>query len=170
MKRIPRAVVLFAALATSCSTLEPYRAPNTITEYATIEDHPYRLGSIKDYDYVVSIDRKSVDSMSRGIAEGLYERSNLPGPVAANAIMLEVGVHKLEVRACKAFFELEHIFEIGGAWHCGRAVLRLDVMAGVHYRLAGSVNGEDDYAGLWIENARSHEKVAGPVRVSGLHN
>jgi len=170
MKRIPQAAVLFSMLVASCSSLEPYRAPMTTSEYATIEDHPYRLGSTKDYDHVVSIDRKSVDSVSRGIAKELYEKSNLPESVAANAIMLEVGVHKLEVRACKAFFELEHVFEIGGAWHCGRAVLRLEVMPGVHYRLAGSVNGEEDCADLWIENAKSHEKVAGPVRALGLHN
>lgn len=157
----------YMMFAVGCATLESYRLPANMTEYATIEDHPFRFG-MNEYDHVVSIDRRRVDRESREIPEKLPAVTNLRSKTDGNVIVLNAGVRKLEVRVCESTWDLQHAFSLHGPWHCGRSVLRLEALPGRHYRLFGVVNHDEDSAELWIEAAQSHEKVAGPIRIIGL--
>ena len=65
-------IIVFTMLLASCAnqSMEPYRVPDSITSYATIIDRPPIISTF-EYEKIVSIDRKLVDSKSRGLPEGV---------------------------------------------------------------------------------------------------
>jgi len=155
---------LITIVGTACSSLEAYRVPETGADIATIEDEPYKFG---DFEYleVMSIDRSRIDGQSRGVpAAWSTENGQLLGDPEA-LIPLQIGIRKLEARACKYSPPLQDGLMFGG-WHCGHAVLRLVVESGTHYRVRGLVNKKEDYAELWIENTESGQTVTNVTRVA----
>ena len=147
---------LITAIATACSSLEPYRFTESSGEGGTIEDQQARIGKLS-YMEVMSIDRKRIDSRSRGIdADSLDQNDRAPGN-PDKWIPLRAGLRKLEVLVCR--------YKFPWGWSCGRSVLPLVVEPGTHYRLCGSVNKQEDHAELWIEDARSGKTVVDTVRV-----
>lgn len=154
---------LFSAITIGCSSLEAYRLPENIDEIATIEDKEPQIGSL-NYFYVMSIDRKRIDSRSRGIPSSRLGKNLRALGDPEDWIPLRVGLRKLEVIVCKYSPDVLDLLSFSG-WHCGHAVLPLVVESGVHYRLGGSVNKQEDYAELWIEDANSGRTVLDVTRV-----
>ena len=155
---------LLAAISVACSSLEPYRLPDNISEIGTLEDRKPRIG-LRDYVHVMSIDRERINSASRGVSsvardDGITETGN-----PRHWIPMRTGLRKLEVQACKFSPGLFDVLSFSG-WYCGHAVLPLNVEAGAHYRLHGSVNKQEEYAELWIEEVESGKTVSGIVRVT----
>jgi len=153
------ALVALAAAGPACSTLAPYTPPESTETFATIVDQPYDFDSLQPADFfrldfsspelveIHSIDRMQISRKSR----------NQPD----RHIVLKPGIRKLEVRACKSWFDLTRMFDLRGGWHCGRTVLRLEAQAGLDYRVSASFSKEDRIADLWIEDVASQEIIAG---------
>lgn len=162
--RLATVVSVITIVGTACSSLEPYRVTENMTDIATIEDEPRNFLLPADFVEVMSIDRRRIDGQSRGVqAIWMTEYGQLLGD-PRTLIALPAGLRKLEVQACKYSLPLKygHVF---GAWHCGHAVLRLVVERHTQYRLRGQVNKQDNYAELWIEYAKSGQTVADATRV-----
>lgn len=149
-------LLLITAIATACSSLEPYRFTESSGETGTIEDKQARIGSLSFVE-VKSIDRKRIDSGSRGIDSDNLDKTDRTLGNPDKWIPLRTGLRKLEVLVCG--------YEFPWGWSCGRSVLPLVVEPGTHYRLCGSVKKQEDYAELWIEDTRSGDTVVGIVRV-----
>lgn len=154
---------LLAAISVACSSLEPYRLPENIGEIGTLEDEEPRFGS-RHYVRVMSIDRKRIDSGSRGVASVAPDDTINGTGDSKDWIPMRTGLRKLEVQACKYSPSLLDALSWSG-WYCGHTVLPLTVEAGAHYRLHGSVNKQEDCAELWIEDAESGKTVVGIIRV-----
>lgn len=154
---------ILAVAAVACSGLDPYLQPQPESSFATIVDQPYKLFA-SEYVDILSVDRQRVVRESHVESSGIDE-SKLPEDCSPKAIVLSPGIRKIETRACKSWFDLSRILEWGGAWHCGRAVLRLEAEAGTRYRVRGSVSKQGEYAELWIEYLNFGRIVAGKTRV-----
>jgi|GEM_PF-7009795 len=157
-------IFLITMLMVGCASvkLEPYRVPGSISSYVTIKDRPFRIG-MSEYEKIVSIDRKRVDSKSRGVPEDVgLDHNDLK-----NVIVLAVGVRKLHIEACKFYFNVINIF-FGSPWRCANSVIRLEASPGFQYRVRAILNKKDDYADFWIESIESGDKVIEPIRVLGL--
>ena len=148
---------------TACSSLEPYRLPENTNPIATIEDKERRIGSF-DFNQVMSINRKRVDSESRGIPSHRLDESSDALGDPEDWIPLRAGLRKLEVQICKYSPGVLDLLSFSG-WHCGHAVLPLAAESGAHYRLCGSVNKQGDYAEIWIEDARSGKTIVDIIHV-----
>ena len=164
--RVPARLLLLviSACCAGCSTLEPYRISGTTSDVAFVEDD--RPGMYSDFfRQILSIDRKRINSESRRLsANWSVKAGELPGDLD-NWIPLRTGLRKLEVQVCEYDPSLWDLIAWSG-WHCGHAVLALKAESGGHYRLNGTVNKKEDYAELWIENARSEEVVTDVTRVA----
>ena len=156
-------LLILSTVATACSSLKPYRLSENTGPIATIEDKEPRIGSF-DFHQIMSIDRKRIDSESRGInSNRLDEGFDAPGD-PEDWIPLRAGLRKLEVQVCKYSPGVLDLLSFSG-WYCGHAVLPLVAESGVHYRLRGSMNKQGNYAEIWIEDARSQKTVVDIIRV-----
>lgn len=156
-------LAFFSVTATACSSLEPYRLPEDINNIATIEDKEPRIGS-HNFVRVMSIDRKRIDSKSRGIPPSSLDESTNALGKSEDWIPLRAGLRKLEVQVCKYSPGILEVLFLSG-WYCGHAVLPLVVEPRAHYRLCGSVNKQEDYAELWIEDAELQKTIVEVIRV-----
>lgn len=156
-------LLVLSTISTACSSLEPYRLLESTNPIATIADKERRIGSFDFYE-IMSIDRKRVDSESRGIPSNRLDESfdGLGDP--EDWIPLRAGLRKLEAQVCKYSPGVQDLLSFSG-WYCGHAVLPLVAESGAHYRLYGSVNKQGDYAEIWIEDARSEKTVVDIIRV-----
>jgi hypothetical protein len=156
-------VIICVAIISACATENPYRPSSKIDKYATISDSPFKSFQHSGVSVVIlSIDRKRVDSDSR-TAIDIDKVEN-----DKRAVLMTEGTHQLHVKACR--YSLMHNFltPFGDHYICGEAVLRLDAVHDMQYRVRSEVNRKKDYADFWIENAKTGSIETNPIRVNGL--
>ncbi len=157
------ALLALTSALMACSTLEPYRAPDTITDYATIEATAFAWGK-RTYAYLMSLDRRRIDRKSDDAPDGADGVPMRKGAACekrlliTTCVVVEPGLHKVHIMIC----------ETGLTRKCADAILSLDAKMGHRYLVAGKVSLRKDFADIWIEDMGSGDTVAGPLRVSGL--